>query len=75
MPNILLPIPHQRQRQEADCLAACAAMVLEHLKVQVKYQQLLKLLKVKPYGTAGQNLKHLSSLGVQVVYREGDWMS
>lgn len=71
MPNTLLPIPHQRQRQEADCLAACAAMVLEHLNVQVKYQQLLKLLKVKSYGTAGQNLKYLSSLGLQIVYREG----
>ena len=71
MPNILLPIPHQRQRQEADCLAACAAMVLAHLKIRVDYKQLLKLLKTKPFGTSGQNLKYLTALGVQVTYREG----
>ena len=71
MPNTLLPVPHQRQQQEADCLAACAAMVLAYLNVQIKYQQLLRLLKVKPYGTPGQNLKYLSSLGLQIAYREG----
>ena len=71
MPNTLLPVPHQRQQQEADCLAACAAMVLEYLNIEFKYQQLLKLLKVKPYGTAGQNLKYLNALGLQVTYREG----
>jgi ABC-type bacteriocin/lantibiotic exporter with double-glycine peptidase domain len=71
VPNTLLPVPHQRQQQEADCLAACAAMVLAYLNVQIKYQQLLRLLKVKPYGTPGQNLKYLSSLGLQIAYREG----
>ena len=60
MPNTLLAVPHQRQQQEADCLAACATMVLAYLNVDIKYQQLLKLLKVKPYGTPGQNLKYLS---------------
>lgn len=71
MLNTLLPVPHQRQQQEADCLAACAAMVLGYLNVEIQYQQLLKLLKMKPYGTPGQNLKYLSSLGLQIVYREG----
>jgi ABC-type bacteriocin/lantibiotic exporter with double-glycine peptidase domain len=46
-------------------------MVLEYLNVKIKYQQLRKLLKVKPYGTPGQNLKNLSSLGLQIAYREG----
>jgi ABC-type bacteriocin/lantibiotic exporter with double-glycine peptidase domain len=71
VPNILLPIPHERQRQDADCLAACAAMVLTYLGQPVKYDQLLKLLKVKPFGTPGHNLKNLAILGVQVTYREG----
>lgn len=71
MPNILLPIPHHRQHHNADCLAACAAMVLAYLKITIGYDQLLKLLKVRPYGTAGQNLKYLQSLDVQVIYREG----
>jgi hypothetical protein len=45
--------------------------MLEHLEMQVDYHRLLKLLKVQPYGTAGQNLKYLVSLGIQVIYREG----
>lgn len=71
MPNILLSIPHKQQRQEADCLAACAAMVLAHLGKNPDYNRLLKLLKVKPFGTPGRNLKNLASLGVEVIYREG----
>ena len=71
MPNTLLPVPHKRQRQDADCLAACAAMVLAHLGHQVDYDQLLKLLQVKSYGTSGRNLKNLTALGVQIIYREG----
>lgn len=70
MPNFL-PIPHHRQQHNADCLASCAAMVLADLKISIGYDQLFKLLKVRPYGTAGQNLKYLQSLGVKVVYREG----
>lgn len=70
MPNILLPIPHERQRQDADCLAACAAMVLTYLGQPIEYERLLKLLKVKPFGTPGHNLKNLATLGVQVTYRE-----
>ncbi len=71
MPNILLPIPHQQQRRPADCLAACTAMALDHVGVPVTYDQLLKLLKIKSFGAAGQNLKYLTSLDVDVVYREG----
>lgn len=46
-------------------------MILAYLEVAIDYNQLLKLLKVKSFGTPGQNLKYLNSLGVQVVYREG----
>ncbi|MFQ5420269.1 MAG: peptidase C39 family protein [Anaerolineae bacterium] len=71
MPTILLPVPHQRQRQEADCLAACAAMAFAYLGLSVPYDQLLKLLKIRSFGAAGQNLKYLAALDVQVIYREG----
>jgi len=30
VPSILLSIPHHPQRDDGDCLAACAAMVLDH---------------------------------------------
>ena len=71
MPNTLLNIPHHPQRSDGDCLAACAAMVLEHLGVSVGYDRLLRLLDVKPYGTPGSRLKNLGDLGVNVRYALG----
>ena len=44
MPKHLLPVPHHKQREGADCLAACAAMVLSYLGLSVAYERLLKLL-------------------------------
>ncbi|MFN8487621.1 MAG: cysteine peptidase family C39 domain-containing protein [Caldilineaceae bacterium] len=72
MPKVLLSVPHIRQRKEADCLAACAAMGLAYVGVKTDYERLLKLLKVTPYGTAGQNLTYLASNQIQVSYREGN---
>ncbi len=46
-------------------------MVLTYLGVQVEYDTILRLLRVKSFGASGQNLKYLSSLGVTVTYREG----
>ncbi len=71
MPSTLLPIPHFQQKQKADCLSACAMMVLTYLGLQVEYDTILRLLKVRSFGASGQNLKYLSSLGVSVTYREG----
>jgi ABC-type bacteriocin/lantibiotic exporter with double-glycine peptidase domain len=71
MPNTLLPVPHYKQQQTADCLAACAAMILAHWGIAIEYERLLTLLKVKSFGTAGANLNRLSVLGIQVIYREG----
>ena len=66
MRNALLSIPHHQQKQPADCLAACAAMVLDYLGVQVTYDNLQKLLKVEPYGASAYNLHYLTPLGVMV---------
>jgi len=62
----LLSIPHHPQQQPADCLAACAAMILGYLGVQVAYDRLLKLLKIEPFGSSAYNLRYLSSLGVNI---------
>jgi len=70
--KVLLPVPHVRQRKDADCLAACAAMCLAYIGVNINYTRLLKLLKVMPYGTPGHNLKYLASKHIQVSYREGN---
>jgi ABC-type bacteriocin/lantibiotic exporter with double-glycine peptidase domain len=71
VPNILLPIPHQLQRSEGDCLAACAAMALAYWDVASDYDHLLRLLEVKSYGAPGSRLNKLVSLGVQVRYAQG----
>ena len=71
MPSILLPVPHQRQRADADCLPACAAMALAYWGKRISYKQLHKLLKVKAFGTPGHHLRYLTTLKVQVIYREG----
>ena len=68
MPTILLPVPHRQQEGDADCLAACAAMLLAFVGQPVEYSRLLKLLRVRSFGTPGANLLHLADLGVKVEY-------
>jgi len=72
VPNILLPVPWHSQIQEADCLAACAAMVLDFIGRPTNYDKILHLLKTTPYGTVASHLHNLSTLGVKISYREGD---
>jgi len=73
VPKHLLPVPHHKQRERADCLATCAAMVLNYLGLSVAYERLLTLLRVKPYGAPGRNLMHLGELGLQVTYSQTSW--
>ena len=68
---ILLPVSHRRQNQQADCLAACAAMVVDYLQVAITYPRLLRLLRVDVIGTPFRNLRHLESLGLTVRIAEG----
>lgn len=71
MPRNLLTVPHIPQRNSADCLAACAAMLLAAIDKDVPYPQLLRILNVQSYGTSARNLHYLSQVGVDIVYREG----
>lgn len=68
----LLPVPHFQQRERADCLVACAIMVLAYLGQQPSYQQLYNVLKMRPgLGTAMSNIRQLEKLGLSVLYRQG----
>jgi len=72
MPKLWLKLVHQPQRYEADCLAACAAMVLEYLGQSVEYAQLLHILNITPnLGAPASHIKRLSTLGLGIVYRAG----
>lgn len=61
-----LAVSHRSQHQQADCLAACAAMVLAYIGSPIEYDQLLRLLGIRYYGAAFSNLRNLEALGVSV---------
>lgn len=66
-----LAVSHRRQLQQADCLAACAAMILDYLQLSVDYPRLLQLLEIRSYGAAFSNLCRLEMLGVSVTMKKG----
>jgi ABC-type bacteriocin/lantibiotic exporter with double-glycine peptidase domain len=65
-----LPVRHREQTQLADCLAACAAMVLDYLQKPVAYERLLRLMEIGPVGAPRRNILHLSQIGISAIYRE-----
>ena len=68
----LLNVSHRQQPQEAECLAACAAMVLDYLQVPFRYERLLALLRVQFIGARFSNLQQLESLSVSVLVERGE---
>ncbi len=67
----LLPVSHRLQSQSSDCLATCAAMLLDYLQVPFKYDHLLRLLRTRAFGTEFSNLRYLTSLGLFVLIEQG----
>ena len=67
----LLNVSNWKQRQPADCLAACSAMVLQYLQVPFQYESLVELLETKYYGTAFSNVRKVETMGLHV--STGDW--
>ncbi len=72
MPTNLLPVSHRQQIQQADCLAACAAMVLTYLQIPVDYRNLLSVLNVREFGTSFLSLENIERIGLYVLVLEGD---
>ncbi|MBI5053051.1 MAG: C39 family peptidase, partial [Chloroflexi bacterium] len=72
MPKLLLPVTHFKQAQRADCIAACAKMVLDYIEKPINYDRLLRILRVNPdYGTVASNILRLKEVGVDVLYSRG----
>ena len=67
----LLKVPHRQQRQEADCLAACARMVLEYYHINIRYARLLSILRVADSGATFRSLGRLESIGLRVQVERG----
>ncbi|MFN8495649.1 MAG: cysteine peptidase family C39 domain-containing protein [Caldilineaceae bacterium] len=65
-------IRHRRQHQ-ADCLAACAAMVVDYLGVSIDEPRLRRLLGTTADGTPFPNITRLQTIGLSVTYgKNGD---
>lgn len=71
----LLTVSHRQQTQQADCLAACAAMVLHYLQIPISYNKLTQLLKVDAIGAPFRNLNNLQSLGLSILIEEASLQS
>lgn len=71
----LLPVSLHRQQQQADCLAACAAMVLDYLQRPIPYKHLLRLLRVDAIGTPFRHLRYLESPRVSLTIANGDMLT
>jgi ABC-type bacteriocin/lantibiotic exporter with double-glycine peptidase domain len=68
----LLSISHLRQSQQADCLAACAQMVLQYLQIPIDYPQLLAVLETERAGSYFSKLKRLEArLGLTIELAQG----
>ena len=66
----ILHVPHREQIQHSDCLAACAAMVLDYLGRPVSYQHLLTTMGIGPIVAPRRNIARLGQLGLKVTYGE-----
>lgn len=68
----ILPVPYVGQRRTGECLAACAAMVLDYLGAPVAYNRLVKMLEIVPgAGVAAFKIRNLERIGVRVLYESG----
>ena len=70
-PRILLPVAHSLQQYGADCLPACALMVLTYLGHSMQYRHLMRILNTQEFGTPFSNLYHLNRLGITVTVDSG----
>src|SRR5690349_14863074 len=64
---LLSQFKHSQQRREADCLVACADMVLTHLGLSIAYPRLAKILRAGAEFTPFSHLRYLEQLGLSVI--------
>jgi len=73
MPKTLLAVSQLRQQAESDCLPVCVQMALIYLGRSVPYEDLVRLLGTRWFGTPSENILRLEQLGIQVTLRELSW--
>lgn len=68
----LLDVPHRRQNDDGDCLAACAWMVLAFLGQRHSYSALLSRLGIRSFGAPATNIRRLEDDTRRVIYSQTD---
>jgi ABC-type bacteriocin/lantibiotic exporter with double-glycine peptidase domain len=68
MPKDWLPVPHDKQTADGQCLPACARMVLAYLGRELQEAQIARLLRSHSFGTPAPNIRYLESLGLSVTF-------
>lgn len=69
---MLLPISLVRQRHHADCLVACAKMVLDYLLIPADYSWVKAILGTTDSGTPFSRLQRLHPRAITVIQDEGN---
>jgi ABC-type bacteriocin/lantibiotic exporter with double-glycine peptidase domain len=69
---MLLHVPNVRQRQPADCLTACAVMVLAYLNLPADYERIRRILGTTEIGTPFSHLELLRFQSLDVIVAAGD---
>jgi ABC-type bacteriocin/lantibiotic exporter with double-glycine peptidase domain len=72
--RLLLEIANRKQQGETDCLAACAAMMLNACGLVLPYDRLLSVLNVMPWGTPHRNIREIANIAsrIHVIYQQGE---
>lgn len=70
--TLILPVDFVQQQRVGECLAACAAMVLNYVGKPIAYRRLVSALEIIPtVGTPSSKIRNLVRLGVTVQYQRG----
>jgi ABC-type bacteriocin/lantibiotic exporter with double-glycine peptidase domain len=70
MQKNLLNVSHLQQRADSDCLPVCVQMVLKYWEREESYENLVRLLGTRWFGTPVDNILRLSQLGIRVTIEE-----
>jgi ABC-type bacteriocin/lantibiotic exporter with double-glycine peptidase domain len=67
-----LTVPHWRQQQPGECLAACAAMVLTYFGVAADYELLKQQLGIENSSVPFSRINHLRSWWLAIEHKQGN---
>jgi ABC-type bacteriocin/lantibiotic exporter with double-glycine peptidase domain len=68
---VILKVPHIHQGIQADCVPACAAMVLGYLGMPTPFERLKSILGTHEAGTVASQIRKLESLNLTAIYKRG----